>query len=736
MGLADELTKLANLLEQGLITRDEYEDEKRALRMDRNTTSFPSVQSHVSNPKIKNNSIGAYQIKGTIGEGGMGIVYRARHRTEAVAIQQGGDVALKVLHTQYSNNATYQARFEREASVSITLQHPNIVKSFDFVVDGGSLGLAMERLDGVNLSEVIEKQRGPIPWREALEMFDQVLSAVCYAHSKGVVHRDLKPENIMINGSGVLKILDFGIAKVEEGGGTQTGTGLGTIHYMAPEQYTDASTVDQRADVYALGVTLYEMLAGRLPWPRETSEFLIMTLKVNEKLPLPSDFYPDIPPSIVQTIMSALNADLTKRTATASLLKEALATEWANLDPVLDVSVKETDVIDQTIEDDGGIEDHALKRVADPPVRADSPGDGHISKPKSERSILIVVGIGAVLVAAALLSGFWLPWTSNSSAEMRRSSLFAAPVIEVESPDSGEAMMRYVRATSLSIRIAPHANADRLSTIPFGTPVRTRRVVDSEWYQLLDFRGFVHGEYLANSPSQETKYLTLMFNKDYPDTKHYQHYTLNLQRGKAELLAVTRDTNGVSRHSQQGTYNITGTGLTVNLSGSSSSGTHTREQSLSLSYNPELRGFVTPEIIEQSASAYAFNKSKHLWRSRYYCASLTGICDMTMTYWYQSNRAYYKEQSELEKNRMWLREALLKQQPTGGQYATKGKLWRTIGVGSTRQETYSLIGNPTKMSKSGQTQWFRVGDKDDVPSKGSIQVFFEDDRIAGFEMIP
>jgi len=128
MGLADELTKLASLLEQGLITRDEYEDEKRALRVDRNTASLPPVQNQVSSPNINTDSIGAYQIKGTIGEGGMGIVYRARHRTEAVAIQQGGDIALKVLHTQYSNNPTYQARFEREASVGVTLQHPNIVK--------------------------------------------------------------------------------------------------------------------------------------------------------------------------------------------------------------------------------------------------------------------------------------------------------------------------------------------------------------------------------------------------------------------------------------------------------------------------------------------------------------------------------------------------------------------------------------------------------------------------------
>jgi len=139
-----------------------------------------------------------------------------------------------------------------------------------------------------------------------------------------VVHRDIKPENVVVGPDNRLKILDFGIAKDLEDGKTKTGTGMGTVDYMAPEQYTDASKVDQRADIYALGMTLYEMLAGRLPWPPSTTEFKVLTIKSRGILPPATDFYPEIPPRALAAIDGALAVDLKKRFADVAAFRCAL----------------------------------------------------------------------------------------------------------------------------------------------------------------------------------------------------------------------------------------------------------------------------------------------------------------------------------------------------------------------------------------------------------------------------
>ena len=123
---------------------------------------------------------------------------------------------------------------------------------------------------------------GPIPWPKAKIYFDKVVEAVSYAHSMQIVHRDIKPENIMVLDDESIRILDFGIAKDVEASKTKTGTGMGTVNYWTPEQYRDAKNVDHRADIYALGMTLYEMVAGRLPWEAETTEFDILNIKKSD----------------------------------------------------------------------------------------------------------------------------------------------------------------------------------------------------------------------------------------------------------------------------------------------------------------------------------------------------------------------------------------------------------------------------------------------------------------------
>jgi serine/threonine protein kinase len=256
----------------------------------------------------------------------MGVVYRARHVNDAVAARQGGVIALKVLHQQYATNPFFQKHFEAEATLVLKLNHPGVVLVHDLVMDHGQLALAMELVQGRSLATILSEERGLLPWVEALTLFDQLLDAVGYAHSHGVIHRDLKPENVMVDPQGRLKVLDFGIACEVQADSEQPGTVMGTVDYMAPEQYTAASTVDERADVYALGMTLYEMLTGQLPWARDTTEFAVMKAKVEDEIVDPRELYPDIPEDLVEVLMGALAADRTERFRSVHHFREALTT--------------------------------------------------------------------------------------------------------------------------------------------------------------------------------------------------------------------------------------------------------------------------------------------------------------------------------------------------------------------------------------------------------------------------
>ncbi|MDP6606512.1 MAG: protein kinase [Dehalococcoidia bacterium] len=196
-----------------------------------------------------------------IGPGGMGTVYKARHR------QLDRPVAVKVLHAHLQDDATFAERFTREARTLARLDHPNIVRVYDFGQRGGIYYFVMEFVDGVTLRQTMTS--GGVTPAEALTMVPRICEALQYAHDQGVVHRDIKPENILIDQSGAPKIADFGLAlltgSTAETRITQTAQVMGTPQYMAPEQIEHPADVDHRADIYALGVVFYEMLTGELP---------------------------------------------------------------------------------------------------------------------------------------------------------------------------------------------------------------------------------------------------------------------------------------------------------------------------------------------------------------------------------------------------------------------------------------------------------------------------------------
>jgi tRNA A-37 threonylcarbamoyl transferase component Bud32 len=205
---------------------------------------------------------GRYEIQAVLGDGGMGRVFAARDRLK------DEEVAIKVLRNELLSSAAARGRFLSEAKVSCKLAHPNIVRVFDVGVASGRYFFTMERLRGMSLRRRMQSQLAtgrPFPVEEAVQIGEQLLEALRHAH-RFIVHRDLKPENVWVDNSGVVKLMDFGIARAYQHNDlTRTGMNLGTAYYMAPEQHADAKEVDWRADQYAWGVLMYELLTGRVP---------------------------------------------------------------------------------------------------------------------------------------------------------------------------------------------------------------------------------------------------------------------------------------------------------------------------------------------------------------------------------------------------------------------------------------------------------------------------------------
>jgi serine/threonine-protein kinase len=240
-----------------------------------------------------------YELEELVGTGGMSSVYRAHDRL------LDRKVALKVLHEHHGVDEASVERFRREARAVASVSHPNVVTVIDRGEQGGRQFIVFEYVEGENLKRLIERE-GPLPVEQALELVLQVAHGLAFAHREGLVHRDVKPQNVLLDGNGTAKVTDFGIARSLDvhHGMTQTGTVLGTSDYIAPEQ-AQGQSVDELSDVYSLGVVLYELLTGKVPFPGEN--FVAVAMRhINEPPPLVSAERPDVPPRVDAAIERAM----------------------------------------------------------------------------------------------------------------------------------------------------------------------------------------------------------------------------------------------------------------------------------------------------------------------------------------------------------------------------------------------------------------------------------------------
>ncbi|HEY7350418.1 MAG TPA: FHA domain-containing serine/threonine-protein kinase [Ktedonobacterales bacterium] len=264
--------------------------------------------------------LGQLEVVEQIGQGGMATVYKA--------YQPALDrfVAIKVLPATYAKDPTFMERFVREARAIAKLYHPHILPVHDFGEQDGTTYIVMEYVSGGTLKRRL-KPNQPMPLRDAVDMVLQTCQALECAHQHNIVHRDIKPGNMLLRSDNFLLLSDFGIAKILEANTalTRTGVGIGTPQYMSPEQSTGLPNVGPRSDLYSLGIVLYQAVAGRVPFGSPGDAPLTISLKhVNEPLPPPRQFAPDLPPLVEQVIIKALEKDPDNRFQSATEMIDAL----------------------------------------------------------------------------------------------------------------------------------------------------------------------------------------------------------------------------------------------------------------------------------------------------------------------------------------------------------------------------------------------------------------------------
>ncbi len=264
-------------------------------------------------------NVGPYRILNQLGQGGMATVFKAYHA------QLDRHVAIKIMHQALQEDESFHVRFKREAQIVARLAHPNIIPIYDFNEHKGQPYLVMKFVEGITLKKMLSRK--PLTLNAIMHIFTAVGSALAYAHEQGVLHRDIKPSNIMIDKDRTPYLTDFGLARMAQAGESTLSQDmlLGTPHYISPEQATGKKDLDARTDIYSLGVVLYELTVGRVPFSADTP-YAVIHDHIYTPLPLPTVVNPDVSPQIEQVLLKALAKSPKDRYETATELVAAFKT--------------------------------------------------------------------------------------------------------------------------------------------------------------------------------------------------------------------------------------------------------------------------------------------------------------------------------------------------------------------------------------------------------------------------
>jgi serine/threonine protein kinase len=277
-------------------------------------------------------TVGNYELIEKIAEGGMGAIYRGRQR------DTGMIVAVKIMPTHMAQNPILLKRFEQEFRAASRLDHPNIVRAIDYGDTGEQPYLVMEFVEGESLGQKIERE-GRMSEAEAIRVIAQVAQGLHRAHKQNLVHRDVKPDNILVRPDGVAKLADLGLVKETDTdlNLTKTGRGLGTPHFMAPEQFRNAKNADSRCDIYSLGATLYQMVTGDLPF-RSSGPLDAWMKKIQNELTAPRQIVKTLSERLESAILRAMHADPAKRQASCREFVEELTGKTTRRSPTPEVA--------------------------------------------------------------------------------------------------------------------------------------------------------------------------------------------------------------------------------------------------------------------------------------------------------------------------------------------------------------------------------------------------------------
>ncbi|MBQ3292407.1 MAG: Stk1 family PASTA domain-containing Ser/Thr kinase [Mogibacterium sp.] len=337
---------------------------------------------------------GRYELLEKIGDGGMAVVYKGKDRL------LNRFIAIKILRPEFTKDATFVENFKRESQAAAGLTHPNIVGVYDVGREGNINYIVMELIEGRTLNAIIEDE-APMDYRKVIDISKQVASALRIAHKNKIIHRDVKPHNIMITNDGVVKLADFGIARAVNDATLSTGSKIvGSVHYFSPEQ-ARGNYVDERSDIYSLGIVMYEMLTGKVPFDGDNP--VTVALKhINEEIRPPSELVDGIPPALERCVMKATNKYQTNRYSSADELIE----ELDNISFV-------TNVVGTSIFAASDVIEKRNKRKAEIESRDDEEDDddrGRKKKKKKNKNRTRNLIIAAILIVLALFGGWFAAW--------------------------------------------------------------------------------------------------------------------------------------------------------------------------------------------------------------------------------------------------------------------------------------------------------------------------------------